>query len=128
VKSGLVARVEPKVKPREDPNQTRRSKALQHETADGCPCLHLCALKDVRDALGVLLPAPYRGDAACVERLRDFPEGARARLLGVADDGKHVTSAFMAPTAFLRAWWSLGLRGTPHGPRRLKGPDGYVWR
>ena len=54
------------------------------------------------------------GDASCVERLRDFPQGTRAGLLGLADDREHIgrqrsASAFTAPTAFLRAAWSFAL-------------------
>jgi hypothetical protein len=65
---------------------------LRFETADECPCLRLCPLKDVRDALGVPLPAPRRGDASRIKRLCYLSERACARLLCFADDWQHVGS------------------------------------
>ena len=79
----------------------------------------LCPLKDVRDTLGIPLPSPCRSNTACIQRVRNLPERTRPGLLGLPDDWQHIgrvasASAFTAPTAFLRASWSLGLpRVTP---------------
>ena len=54
------------------------------------PWVPLCPLKDVRDSLGVPLPTPRRCNASRVQRLRDFPQGARACLLRLADDGENI--------------------------------------
>ena len=49
-----------------------------------------CSLKDVCDRPGVPLAPACRRDASCVWRLRNLPQCARASLLRLTDDRKHV--------------------------------------
>jgi hypothetical protein len=60
-------------RPRRGPKSNRRFLARRHETADEYPCLLLCPLKDVRNALCVPSPTPRRRDASGVQRLCNFP-------------------------------------------------------
>jgi hypothetical protein len=61
----------------------------------------------------VPLASSCRGHSSCVERLRNLPEGTRAGLLGLTDNGEHVGSV---PVRFR----PHGLHGAPAGHIELR--------